>query len=267
MATFVSPAINRHVGGWNQNPTWEHFSSLVQATTDGIAAQNRTVRIHHTKAALYAAIGSIESFLNTTMHGELKAQGLDDHAIRERVRKGSFAQKLKKWPTELAGEKIQTPDPTLTAIFDWQKLRDEVTHPKIDHSLYDQLAAVRLETMRVSVAEFIVCLLEARHEIYPWWLLGWNFTKGPEHNEPVLLNSQQFLFALAHLGFNIPVPAAGPMQQWEEHFMTSIDGYRAIDEALQKIDYCQPRNPRFRFAPRLCRKWRDPTHTATCGVQ
>lgn len=266
MTAFASPAINRHVGGWNQNPTWEHFSSVVQATTEGLAAPNRTVRIHHTKAALYAAIGSIESFINTTMHGQLKAQGLDDDAIRERIRKGTFAHKVKKWPSELAGgATIDTPDETLAAVFEWQKLRDEVTHPKVDHSLYDQLAAVRLETMRTTVAEFIVRLLEARHEIYPYWLLAWNFINGPEANEPLLITNQQFLFALTSLGFDVPVPAAGRMDQWQERFMTSIDGYRSIDAALQKVTHCEPRNPRFRHAPRLCRKWWDPAHTSTCG--
>jgi hypothetical protein len=265
MTAFTSPAINRNVGGWNQNLTWEHFCSLVQSTTEGLAAPNRTVRIQHTKTALYAAIGSIESFLNTTMHGQLKAQGLDDDAIRERVRKGMFAHKVKKWPTELAGEKIETPAPTLTAIFDWQKLRDEVTHPKVDHTLHAQLAAVHLETMRATVAEFIVRLLAARREIYPYWLLAWNFINGPEANEPLLITNQQFQFALSSLGFDVPVPAAGRMQQWTEHFMTSIDGYRAIDEALQKVAHCEPRDPRFRHAPRLCRKWWDHAHTATCG--
>lgn len=252
MTAFTSPAINRHVGGWNQNPTWEHFCSLVQATTEGLAAPNRTVRIQHTKAALYAAIGSIESFLNMTMDGHLKAQGLDDDAIRERVRKGMFAHKVKKWPTELAGEKIETPDPILAAIFDWQKLRDEVTHPKVDHTLHNQLAAVHLETMRTTVAEFIVRLLAARHEIYPYWLLAWNFIKGPEANEPLLITNQQFLSVLSSLGF-------------DERFMTSIEGYRAIDAALQQVAHCEPRDPRFRHAPRLCRKWWDHAHTSTCG--
>jgi len=265
MARPTSPAINMNIGGWNQNPTWEHFSSLVQATTDGVAAPNRTVRFHHVKAALYAAIGTIESFLNTTMHGHLKAQGLDADAIREHVRKPTFAQKVKKWPTELAGAKVETPDETLAAIFGWQKLRDEVTHPKVDHSLYEQLAAVRLETMRLTVAEFIVRLLEARREIYPYWLLGWNFITGPEHDEPKLIANQQFIFALGDLGFDVPGPAAHAMEQWEAHFMTSLDGYHALDQALQSIDHCEPREPQFRFAPRLCRKWWDPAHTTVCG--
>lgn len=260
-----SPAINRHVGGWNQNPTWEHFSSLVQSATDGIAAPNRTVRRQHVKAALYAAIGSIESFLNTTMHAHRKEQGTADDEIRDQIRTTKFAVKVKKWPTELAGKKVETPDDTLAAIFGWQKLRDEVTHPKVDHSLADQLAAVTLETMRPIMAEFIVHLLEARGEIYPYWLLGWNFTNGPEHTEPILINNQQFLFAMRGLGFDVPVPAAGRMQQWEEHFMTSIAGYRALDSALQRIGYCEPREPRFRFAPRLCRKWWDPAHAVSCG--
>jgi len=260
-----SPAINRHVGGWNQNPTWEHFSSLVQATTDGIAAPNRTVRIQQIKASLYAAIGTLESFLNTTMHAHLKTQGLDDDAIREQIRKPTFAQKVKKWPAELAGKQIDTPDSAMASIFTWQKLRDEVTHPKVDHSLYNQLAAVQIETMRPTIAEFIVRVLQAREEIYPYWLLGWNFTRGPEHNEPTLINNQQFLFAMSHLGFDIPVPASAQMEEWEEHFMTSVDGFRALEIALQRIEYCEPRDPRFKRAPRLCKKWWDGTHSAVCG--
>src|SRR5664279_3206648 len=214
-----SPAINNHVGGWNQNPTWEQFSALVQATADGVAAPNRTVRRHHTKAALYSAIGSIESFLNITKHAHLKAQGMQDDVIREDIRKPTFAQKVKKWPAELAGCKIATPDAALASIFAWQKLRDEVTHPKVDHSLYDQLAAVELEAMRPIVAEFVVRVLEQRRELYPYWLLGWNFTNGPEHNEPRLINNQQFLFALSSLGFTIPVPASAQMEQWEDRYM------------------------------------------------
>ena len=260
-----SPAINNNIGGWNQNPAWEHFSALVQATTDGVAAPNRTVRFHHAKAALYAAIGSIESFLNVTMHAHLRSQGLDADAIREHIRKPPFAHKVKKWPTDLAGKKVEASSTTLTSLFGWQKLRDEVTHPKVDHSHYQQLAAVQLDVMRPTIAEFIVHVLHERDEIYPHWLLGWNFTKGPEHNEPILLNNQQFLFALSHLGFDVPVFAANQMRQWEEHFMTSVDGYRAVDTALQSIEYCEPCDARFRFAPRLCRKWWDAAHTAICG--
>lgn len=263
MTTFSSPAINHHVGGWNQNPTWEYFRSLVQATTEGLAAPNRTVRLQHIKSALSAAIGSIESFMNTTMHGHLKDQGSDPAAIQDRIRKGMFAEKVKKWPAELTGVKIKPPNKTLEAIFTWQKLRDEVTHPKVDHSLYDQLAAVELQAMRPIVAEFIVRLLEARSEIYPYWLLGWNFTTGPEHNEPFLINNQQFLSAMSSLGFD--VPAANRLQQWEEQFMTSLAGYQALDRALSQVDHCEPRQSRFRHAPRLCRKWWDPSHTAICG--
>ena len=265
MSRFKSPAINMHVGGWNQNPTWEHFSALVQATTEGVAAPNRTVRHHYVKAALYAAIGSAESFLNTTMYGDLKTQGLDVDAIRDQIRRPTFAAKVKKWSTELAGGKVDTPDETLTAIFSWQKLRDEVTHPKIDHSLYDQLAAVKLDAMRPTVAEFIVRVLEARREIYPYWLLGWNFITGPEHDEAKLISNQQFIFALGDLGFDVPGPAAHSMEQWEAHFMTSVGGYRVLDQALQSIDRCEPRERQFRFAPRLCRRWWDPAHTAVCG--
>lgn len=138
MCALKSPAINRHVGGWNQNPTWEHFSSLVQATTDGITAPNRTVRRQHTKAALYAAIGSMESFLNTTMHSHLTEHGATDEDIRNQLRKTTFAAKVKKWPSALGGSTEATPDDTLAAIFSWQKLRDEVTHPKVNHVLYKE---------------------------------------------------------------------------------------------------------------------------------
>jgi len=217
------------------------------------------------RAALYAAIGCLESFLNTTMHAHLKEQGAAPEQITDHIRKPTFAVKLKKWPTELAGSNIVTPDETLAAIFEWQKLRDEVTHPKVNHSLHNALAGVKLELMRGIVAKFIVHLLEVRRERYPYWLLGWNFIKGPEADEPILINNQQFMFALSDLGFDVPVPAAGQMEQWEQTFMTSLDGYSALDVALSRVDYCQPREPRFRFAPRLCRKWWDSAHTNVCG--
>jgi len=260
-----SPAINRHIGGWNQNPTWEYFASLVQATTDGIAAPNWTVRFQHVKAALYAAIGSLESFLNTTMHGHLKEKGVVEDTIRDHLRKPTFAVKVKKWPEELAGTQVPIPDDSLAAIFAWQKLRDEVTHPKVNHSVYGDLAAVALEAMQPVVAGAIVRILEARREIYPYWLLGWNFINEPEADEPILINNQQFMFALCHLGFDVPFPDVGQMEQWEEHFMTSHDGYLALDAALRTIDNCEARQPRFRHAPRLCKKWWDVTHTALCG--
>jgi hypothetical protein len=119
--------------------------------------------------------------------------------------------------------------------------------------------------MRPIVAQFVVRVLEQRRALYPYWLLGWNFTNGPEHNEPKLINNQQFLFAMSRLGFNIPVPASAQMDQWEDHYMASVDGYRALDEALHKIDHCEPCNPRFKHAPRLCRKWWDSAHTGVCG--
>lgn len=122
-----------------------------------------------------------------------------------------------------------------------------------------------LEAIRPTVAGFIVRVLEARRELYPYWLLGWNFINASGADEPILIANQQFMFALSHLGFEIPVPAAGRMEQWQEHFMTSLPGYLALDAALRSINYCEPKEPRFRHAPRLCRKWWDPAHTATCG--
>jgi hypothetical protein len=108
-------------------------------------------------------------------------------------------------------------------------------------------------------------LARGAKQIYPYWLLGWNFTNGPKHNESILIGNQQFLFAMSTLGFDVPVPGAGRIQQWEERFMTSLDGYQALDRGLLKVDHCEPRQPRFRRAPRLCRKWWDPSHTAICG--
>ncbi|MEA2162241.1 MAG: hypothetical protein QOK37_368 [Thermoanaerobaculia bacterium] len=60
--------------------------------------------------------------------------------------------------------------------------------------------------MRPTAAELIVRVLAARSEIYPYWLLGWNFINAPS-DEPVLINNQQFLFAMSDLGFYIHVPA------------------------------------------------------------
>jgi hypothetical protein len=260
-----SPAINHHVGGWNQNPTWEHFSALVEATTDGLSAPNRTVLLRHVNVALFSGIGSVEAFLNTTMHHDLREQGKTDEAIRDHLRKPTFAQKVKKWPTEFIRSQFAVPDQVLASIFSWQKLRDEITHPKVDHSIYDQLAAVPLGTMRKAIAEYIVRVLEARSERYPYWLLGWNFIgMNGDHRWPLLINNSQFIFAMRSMGFDVPAGPAQAMEAWEEQYMSSFDGYAALDEAFRPVDHCEPQGW-FPRAPRLCKRWWDLIHVATCG--
>jgi len=253
---------------WNVNPTWENFSSLCQESDTALEAKNKFLRYHHLKAALYFGVGSIESFLNEAMRKKLAKEGIEEEKIHRKLKRTQFGEKLEKWPGELSNPSFFTQNNLADLILVYRELRNEITHPKRrDHSIYRDLDGLDIGELVVLVAEFIVGILEKLQEVFPYWLLGWNFVgMGSEKEKPCLINNQQFLHALGALGFNIPPDVDDMAKIWQERNMSSIEGFRRLKEALAKINGCQPASQRFPFAPRLCRRWWEAEHVRKCGL-
>lgn len=256
---------------WNANPPWNHFSSLVREAAEAKSAPSEFHRHHHLRAALYFGIGTIEAFLNQEMRGQLKATGAPDGEILTKLKRTYFPEKAKTWPAELAGAAgsgVQLPPGILERLLELNTLRGEITHDKAkDHAVYVELEKVQPEDVVSVVSEYVVRVREVEKRPYWYWLLAWNFVgmNGSVH-WPFLSSNQQFMMALRHIGFDVPSVLVHEMDAWESRHMTSVAGFQAVEEALSAAP-CQPRDSRFPFMPRLCRRWWDDEHVKSCGEE
>lgn len=252
---------------WNADVTWENFSSLAREAAASCEASSPFHRHHHVKASLYFAVGTLESFLNRAMREHMSQKSADETEVMQKLRGTSFRRKLKDWAPIITGVTIETPASLIEAIETFSALRDEATHPKRrDHSFHRELDSTNIDQVQDAVARFIVMVHENRGSSFPYWLLGWNFIgMNGDVLRPALLNNQQFMHALAHMGFEVPTFLAEPMEEWERNFMRSTAGYEKILCDLQSVQDCQPRDPRFPLMPRLCRRWWDDKHVLSCG--
>lgn len=254
---------------WNVNPTWEHFSSLCQESNEAILAPNDFFKYHHIKACLYFGIGSIESFLNESMRKKLHSEDIEEEKIYKKLHFEGFREKVKKWPSVLAQQSITIPEEVVELINDYGDLRGEVTHPKArNHSIYKLLDNVHISNMPIIVAEFIVRVLEACRQTFPYWLLGWNYIgMNGDENWPALINNQQFMYSLYSFGFKVPIPLADEMSKWEAQHMSTLHGFQSLSVNLAKLSRCELKDKRFPKKPRLCKKWWDKDHKKFCGVE
>ena len=253
---------------WNVNTTWHHFSSLCQECRTSLTTKNEFLKYHHLKAALFFGIGAVESFLNEIMRRKLEKEGESEDNIFKELRYTSFGKKLELWPSKLTTSQISISNDLIGIVSAYSAIRGEVTHPKIkDHSIYRELDSLDINNFTIAVAEFIVIILEAQEEIFPYWLSGWNFVgMGFDPNHPVLLNNQQFLFSLNAFGFNVPCVEADKADVWKRNNMSSLNGFRKLNDQLSALDRCEPKSKRFPYKPRLCRSWWDIEHLQECDL-
>lgn len=248
---------------------WEHVCGTVREVAEAKSGRSEIHKQHHLRAALYFAVGSVEAFLNQEMRGLLTSQGLPDNEIFDVLRQTGWKDKLKKWPKRLSGTDLPVPDALTKKVRELSALRDEITHPKLkDQRLYlalDELL-VAPDQIRLTVAEFVVRTLAAMAKPYPFFLHGWVFVgmNGNDHWPIVETHNQQFIIALAHMGFQVPAYDVLETEAWERACMASWDGFQQGEKALAPAK-CQPREAEFPNMPRLCRRWWDTAHVETCG--
>lgn len=255
---------------WNVNPTWEHFCGLTREVAETKESRSDIHRHHHLRAALYFAIGSIEAFLNEEMRAKLQRDQVPEPEIYARLRHSQWKKKAGGWPAELANCPVELPEALLETLAEFNALRGEITHAKaLDHAIYLELDRLALtpDLLRVTTAEYMVRTLAAMQRPYPFYLHGWVFVGmgGDAHHPIVDTHNQQFMMALRHIGLSVPHVLVDEMEAWEKACMSSWEGFLEGEKVLADTP-CQPKDPRFPFMPRLCKRWWDDEHVTRCGA-
>jgi hypothetical protein len=247
---------------WIPDPTWQNFSSLFREATAAQEATTGMERAHHSTAALYAGLSSIEAFLNAKMRSHLVAK--TDQEINDVLRKAEFKTKLRKWPLELLRSAHGIKNETVELLIELHDIRGHLIHPKTEgHEIYSRLEKIDPRVVIEAVAECVVRFYEADRTIFPYWLFGWNYLNPrPDMHDIIIINNQQFCFSLQALGFNIAAATGG--DQFQQKYLTSFDGYLEVAQALQSLGRCQPKAI-FPFMPILCRRWWTSEHQRACG--
>lgn len=246
---------------WNSNITWHYFSSMYYETHCAANANNDFTKYHHRRSALYYAVGTIESYLNSERRKFLEAANTDENKIQKELKDTRLPEKRKKWPEEMYGANFHLDD-SITQIFEkYSKDRNEITHPKNrDHSIYAELDNMDDIALRESVAKSLVSLHSAKNTPFPYWALGWNYVgmngnpaypfEGNIHNG--------FLPSLQAMGYRVPSADYGSANVWVETNMTSLVGYDNLKKILDNYpNDIEPYWDRFPMKPRLCRRWWD----------
>ncbi len=191
-------------------------------------------------------------------------QGEPEKKIYEYLsdRKNSIPVKLKS--KYLADEPIIIPEEVSIILFKkYKTTRNELTHPKEkDHSIYQDLILLRFEVDKLvqAIAELIICIQTARNETFPYWLTGWNFINmNGNPNWPMVSDNMRFIQQFRH------TQLAEKLEEFEQAKMKTIDHYRELVSFLA-TQRCEPQNPEYPHAPRLCKTWWDPEHTKICGL-
>ncbi len=251
---------------WSTDPCWQNFSSLYREVVTAQEAPNEIGKFHHLTSSLYFGIASLEAFINQKMRMHL-AKSSDEEQIFKVLRKGRIMDKLKKWPKEILSETPNVSAETMAMLKLFNEIRGDLTHPKKDgHDIYRRLETIDPGSVLIAVAEYIVRFYEVNGEVFPYWLFGWNYLNPrPDTHEIILINNQQFLHSLLSMGFRVPAWEAGAADQWKEKNMSSFANYLEIKQAIESIDRCEPKNDRFSFQPKLCRRWWTEEHHRSCG--
>jgi hypothetical protein len=246
---------------WNVDPVWHHFSWMLQEAALATTVKGTFARYHHVSACLYFGIGAIEAFLNKKMRQRFTGIKTEDE-IHEMLRspQATLMKKVKEWPSILCGVEIEIPAGIVSALDDFRKLRGEITHQKRhDHSLFADLDATQPENLVEAVNSFQVTILEHLKEVFPYWLLGWNYigiNNDPE--APCLINNQQLRYSLRALGEDVPAADYEAALTWEAENMSTLAGFRRLKNILDaKTIDIEPFSATYPNRPRLTRNWWD----------
>ncbi|MBI4460594.1 MAG: hypothetical protein HY648_11120 [Acidobacteria bacterium] len=251
---------------WFINPVWQNFSSLCREVAAAHSSPNELSRFHHLTASLYFAVAAIEGFLNQQMRAHLGPRNSQGE-IYQKLRRENFPDKLKSWPSEILGCQSMAPDEAVDQILAFNEIRGNLTHPKTSgHDIYKLLDTLNPDTVKLATAEYCIRFYETKKEAFPYWFFGWNyFNPRPYSQEILLLNNQQFLHSLRYLGFKVPAFDYPLAQAWQQNHMSTYDGYLRLHGAIDKLEFCEPKDARFPYRPTLCRLWWLPEHQSQCG--
>lgn len=239
----------------------QNFTSMYREAITSQEVTTGMEKSHHLTAALYFGIAALEAFLNQKMREHLEPTSAEEEIV-ERLRWGSIKSKMKDWPNELLGQPIGVDPTTWKLIESFNQLRGQLTHPKSHgQDIYDELEQINPNLIIHAVAEYIVRYHEAEGTRFPYWIFGWQYLNPRSGSYDFLpTNETEFCVSLQALGFD-----AQPTEQWIDRYFTTFEGYKAIKQALDSCDRCQPKHPRFPFKPMLCRRWWLPEHQQKCG--
>lgn len=249
-------------------PVWQNFSSMYREAKTVGEAKTGMEASHHLTATLYFGISALEAFLNQRMRLHLK--GTSEEEVVERLRKPTLVTKIKKWPKEILGVAVSLRSDTLGKLIHYNDIRGALTHPKhSDHRDYEPLELLDPLDVVESIAEYISQFLLAAGEPFEYWLWGWNYLSPVRGGHQIgLLPNSQIVFSMSALGF--PRTPGFPMYSnsndaWRFANMRGYAAYARVAQYLEAADQCEPKNRRFPFQPKLCRRWWDPDHHAACG--
>lgn len=252
---------------WFLEPVWQNYSSMYREAVSAQEATSGMEIAHHRMATLYFGISAIESFLNRAMTTFLRKRGKDHDEIYQVLRRPYFKDKLKKWPRELTGRELRLRDGSIEKILEITDLRNQMTHLKNSWpDAYQQLEQTDPQRIVDLVAEFIVAFHEAKGELFPYWIWGWNYLNPRADRHDIdLLPASQFLHSVSVLGFKFKQQDMFGTGPQDKEIMSNFAGYRAVAGFLASCERCEPKWDRAPYQPKLCRRWWDPAHHRTCG--
>ena len=246
-------------------PVWQNFSSMYREARTARSAATGMEASHHITATLYFGISALEAFLNQQMRSHLS--GTPEKEIFDVLRKETIATKIKKWPVQILGAGVDLRPSTLERLFFYIGVRGDLTHPKYaDHRDYEKLS--ELDPMEVvdSIAEFMAQFLLVAGQPFHYWLWGWNYLNPSRQGVNIsLLPDSQIYWSMRSLGYSEGKSFHLDYDGWRNAHMRGYAAYARIASFLEGLDHCEPKHREFPYQPKLCRRWWDPEHHATCG--
>ena len=248
-------------------PTWQNFSSMYREAICAQEASSGMEIAHHRMASLYFGISTIECLLNREMTQHQLSTGMEHDVIHELLRKSEFKKKVKAWPQTITGKELALRPSTLPRLLAINDLRGHLTHLKnYWPDTFDDLG--RTDPMQVVelVAEYIIALFQAKGELFPYWVWGWNYLS-PSSNgyQIVLLPYTQLIHSLRSLGYKFQQQTSYGSDRRAQELLADFDGYQRVASFLRSCDRCEPKWDMAPHQPKFCRRWWDPAHQKTCG--
>lgn len=92
------------------------------------------------------------------------------------------------------------------------------------------------------VAEYIIALYQAKGELFPYWVWGWNYLcPNRDGHHFALLPYTQLFHSLRSLGYKFQRQAAYGGREREQETLTNFDGYQKVAAFLRSCDRCEPK--------------------------
>ena len=221
---------------------------------------------HHLTASLYFATAALEAFLNERFR-EANSEAMSETELFDHLRKTRLMDKIKKWPELLTGRKLELRKNTIEFISNFADMRGHLAHPKGPRfDQYDRLDSLDAQNVISVVAEYVAQYHKAAATHFPYWLWGWNYLNPSRSSHDIIqINEQQFILSLLALGITVDGVSNIDVRIWRASFMSDFEGFQKVEQALAVVKGCEPKNARFPFQPKLCRRWWVPEHQQTCG--